>query len=147
MTSLTSTNISTADGLCFLLTEPNRFFSMLERSICPLPVCPLLDFTVVCVFVLCEYTLYECMDKMTSVKVCAEICVCVCFWGVRVSQSKQWSQAKWRMEKLHLRKWPLGAVLSVLEGLQGHYKHTHTHTLKFRNERVCPGGTMGSLPY
>lgn len=54
---------------------------------------------------------------------CAFLCV------VSLAQSKQWSLAKWRMEKLHLCKWPLGAVLSVLEGLQGYFTHTYTHSL------------------
>lgn len=119
---------------------------MLKRStlLWPLSVCPLSDFIHVCVLV-CVY--YKYINKMisspsqTQMKLCADLCVCVCV--VRASQSKQWSQAKWLMEKLHLCKWPLGAVLSVLEGLQGHYTHTfkHTHrpqhTQQFRNECVC----------
>lgn len=92
--------------------------------------------------------MYECIYKMTSMKLRAEICVC--------GKSKKRSQANWLMEKLHLCKWPLGAVLSVLEGLQGHYTHIHTHTVArathphtrpFRKECVCPGGIAGSLPY
>ncbi len=120
----------------FCWPGPAGFLSCWKRStlLWPLPVCPLLDFTVLCVCILCKCTMFVCIEKMTSMKICAEfcvcvsVCVCVCVCVVRVSQSKQWSQAKWRMEKLHLCKWPLGAVLSVLEGLQGHYTHTHTHT-------------------
>lgn len=57
--------------------------------------------------------------------------------------------SKWRMKRPHLRKWPLGAMLSVLEGLQGHYTHcTHyTNTHRYLDINVCPGGTVGLLPY
>lgn len=97
------------------------------RKICfNLTTTSLSDFTVLCVcVVLYNCTMYEYMDKMTSMKYCPELCLWMCV--VRASQSKHWSQAKWCMKKLYLHKWPLGAVLSVLEGLQGHYTH-HTHT-------------------
>lgn len=66
------------------------------------------------------------MDKMTSMR---SRILWMC--PVKASQFKHWSQAKWCMKKLYLRKWPLEAVLSVLEGLQGHYTHTHTHICKW----------------
>lgn len=104
---------------------------------------------------------YFCINNMPSMNLvwscsvsdthteCAFLCV------VSLAQSKQWSLAKWRMEKLHLCKWPLGAVLSVLEGLQGYFTHTHTytytHTHTLRNERVswrdCGVVTLLMGPY
>lgn len=112
-------SISTAHSLVF-------FSMLLERSILLwLPTaCSLSDFTVVCVCVFEQlYYVWGPGQNDEHEALCRIVFVCV----VRASQSKQWSQAKWRMKKLHLRKWPLEAVLSVLEGLQGHYTH-HTHT-------------------
>lgn len=111
-------SISTAHSLFFLACCWKDLYYF---DSWPLALCQTLQLFV-CVFEQLYYVWVPGQnDKHEAL--CRIVFVCV----VRASQSKQWLKAKWPMKKLHLRKWPLEAVLSVLEGLQGHYTH-HTHT-------------------
>lgn len=96
---------------------------------------------------LCNYAPYDCTDKITTIKLSLSPCAHM----VRAPQSKDRLQSNWHMEKLNLCKWPLGAVLSVLEGLQGHCTHTLRHKYKLRKGcvswRDCGVVTLLMGPY
>lgn len=133
--------------LCFLLTWARRGFHAGNIFLTLTPECLTfvrLNSSFVC---LCNYAPYDCTDKITTIKLSLSPCAHM----VRAPQSKDCLQSNWHMEKLNLCKWPLGAVLSVLEGLQGHCTHTLRHKYKLRKGcvswRDCGVVTLLMGPY